>query len=42
MIFIDTWAWVALAIPEDQYHSQATETYRQLLGRRAGAVMLDQ
>ena len=22
MIFIDTWAWVALAIPEDQYHSQ--------------------
>ena len=41
MIFIDTWAWVALAIPEDQYHSQATETYRQLLGRREPMVTSD-
>ncbi len=34
MIFVDTWAWVALAIPEDQYHTQAAAIYRQLIENR--------
>lgn len=41
MIFIDTWAWVALAIPEDQYHAQAEAIYRLLLSTREPMVTSD-
>jgi predicted nucleic acid-binding protein len=31
MIFVDTWAWVALANGNDGYHLAARNTYKQLL-----------
>lgn len=34
MIFVDTWAWVALACTRDQYHHRASAEHRRLL--RAG------
>jgi predicted nucleic acid-binding protein len=30
MIFVDTWAWVALAAKRDQYHRQAVSTHKSL------------
>ena len=41
MIFIDTWAWVALAIPEDQHHTQAAAIYRRLIQSREPMVTSD-
>ena len=38
MIFVDTWAWVALAIPEDQVHLQAVAIYGQLIQNRERMV----
>ena len=34
MIFVDTWAWIALADESDQYHDIATEQHRKLLNKR--------
>jgi predicted nucleic acid-binding protein len=36
MIFVDTWAWIALAVERDQYHNLAGEHHRHLrqMGRR--------
>ena len=34
MIFVDTWAWVALACKRDQYHPRAKAEHRRL--QRAG------
>jgi len=36
MIFLDTWAWVALACKRDQYHSRVSAEHRRLqqAGRR--------
>lgn len=41
MTFVDTWAWVALAVPEDQYHAQALATYRFLVQGREPMVTSD-
>lgn len=30
MIFLDTWAWVALACRRDQYHHRARSEHRRL------------
>lgn len=36
MIFVDTWAWVALVLRRDQYHQAATVEHRRLLQARRG------
>jgi predicted nucleic acid-binding protein len=36
MIFVDTWAWVALACKRDQYHHRVRAEHRRL--QRAGRV----
>ena len=34
MIFVDTWAWIALAVKRDQYHATVMAQHQQL--RKAG------
>lgn len=34
MIFVDSWAWIALAVERDQYHDPAQEQHRRF--RQAG------
>lgn len=34
MIFVDTWAWIALALKRDQYHQAAKAAHRRLLRSR--------
>jgi predicted nucleic acid-binding protein len=34
MIFVDTWAWVALALTKDQYHRIAITAHRRFLRKR--------
>lgn len=34
MIFVDTWAWVALADTSDSYHRKAKATHRKLMKAR--------
>lgn len=41
MTFIDTWAWVALAAPGDQYHARALTSYRILVQSREPMVTSD-
>jgi predicted nucleic acid-binding protein len=41
MIFVDTWAWVALALKRDQYHQQAKTAHRRLLQARRPYVTTD-
>jgi predicted nucleic acid-binding protein len=41
MIFVDTWAWVALASEEDQYHAAAQKAHRRLKKKRPRYVTTD-
>jgi hypothetical protein len=41
MIFVDTWAWIALADRRDQYHQQATGQHQQFLKQRQLYVTTD-
>jgi predicted nucleic acid-binding protein len=41
MIFVDTWAWIALADETDQYHAAATKQHRKLLKNRRRYVTSD-
>jgi predicted nucleic acid-binding protein len=41
MIFVDTWAWVALADKSDAYHRNAKAQHRKLLRTRRRYVTTD-
>lgn len=41
MIFVDTWAWVALADRHDQYHPKAKVAHKQLTAARRQYVTTD-
>ena len=41
MIFVDTWAWIALADQSDQYHAIAAGQHRKLLQQRRQYVTSD-
>ena len=41
MIFIDTWAWVALALNKDQYHRKATAAHRRFVKQHRRYVTTD-
>src|SRR5262249_11536226 len=41
VIFVDTWAWIALASADDQYHGQATREHGRLKKRRQRYVTSD-
>jgi predicted nucleic acid-binding protein len=41
MIFVDTWAWVALACTRDQYHHRVRAEHRRLLRARRRYVTTD-
>jgi predicted nucleic acid-binding protein len=34
MIFVDTWAWIALSSRRDQYHAAAQAVHRQISGKQ--------
>jgi predicted nucleic acid-binding protein len=40
-IFVDTWAWIALASDDDQFHSAATDQHRRLKRKHRRYVMTD-
>jgi predicted nucleic acid-binding protein len=40
-IFVDTWAWVALASADDQYHASAASEHRQLKAKKRPYVTTD-
>ena len=40
-IFVDTWAWIALASADDQYHAAATDQHRKLRRKRRTYVTTD-
>ncbi|MHC4181705.1 MAG: type II toxin-antitoxin system VapC family toxin [Planctomycetota bacterium] len=41
MIFVDTWAWIALAVRRDQYHDLVQEHHRRLRETRRPYVTTD-
>jgi predicted nucleic acid-binding protein len=41
MIFVDTWAWIALVDETDQYHSAARKQHRRFLKNRRRYVTSD-
>jgi len=41
MIFVDTWAWIALADRSDPYHRQATQQHQELVAMRRPYVTSD-
>ncbi len=41
MIFVDTWAWVALADKSDPYHRKAKAAHKKLLRRKRRYVTTD-
>lgn len=41
MIFVDTWAWIALAVDRDQYHALARQHHRRLRQTRRRYVTTD-
>jgi predicted nucleic acid-binding protein len=41
MIFVDTWAWIALADASDQYHRVAVKQHRKLVKNRRKYVTSD-
>jgi len=41
MIFVDTWAWVALALKLDQFHQKAKRAHKQLLRANRQYVVSD-
>jgi uncharacterized protein len=41
MIFVDTWAWVALADKSNQFHAIAEKQHRMLVKHRRGYVTSD-
>ncbi len=41
MIFVDTWAWIALLDDTDQYHRDAQKAHRKLLRKRHKYVTSD-
>ena len=41
MIFVDTWAWVALALKLDQYHQRAKRAHKQLIRAKRRYVTTD-
>ncbi|HWY87148.1 MAG TPA: PIN domain-containing protein [Gemmataceae bacterium] len=41
MIFVDTWAWIALLDDTDQYHRAAEKLHRKLLKKRRKFVTSD-
>jgi predicted nucleic acid-binding protein len=41
MIFVDTWAWIALAVKKDQHHAAAQKAHRRLKKRRRRYVLTD-
>lgn len=41
MIFVDTWAWIALAVQRDRYHDLAQEHHRRLRQTRRRYVTTD-
>jgi len=41
MIFVDTWAWVALADRSDPYHRQAKQQHDELVAVRRRYVTSD-
>lgn len=38
MVFVDTWGWLALADPQDPFHSEAVECYREF-GKKVGGIV---
>ena len=40
-IFVDTWAWIALASADDQHHAAAIDEHRKLKRKRRGYVTTD-
>src|SRR5262249_16136086 len=41
MIFVDTWAWLALAYAKDPYHATAAREHRRLRQQKRGYVTTD-
>ena len=41
MILVDTWAWVALAVKNDQYYAAARREHRRQVKRRRRFVTTD-
>jgi predicted nucleic acid-binding protein len=41
MIFVDSWAWIALADKSDQYHRKAKAEHKKLLGAKQRYVTTD-
>jgi predicted nucleic acid-binding protein len=41
MIFVDTWAWAALALKLDQYHQKAKQAHKQFLRAKRPYVTTD-
>jgi predicted nucleic acid-binding protein len=41
MIYVDTWAWIALLDDTDQYHGEAEKAHRKLQNRRRKYVTSD-
>ena len=41
MIFVDTWAWVALALSRDQFHRKATAAHHRFVKQRRRYVTTD-
>ena len=41
MIFVDSWAWIALADKDDPYHRKAKAQHKKLTGARQQYVTTD-
>ena len=41
MIFVDSWAWIALADEDDPYHRKAKAQHKKLTGARQQYVTTD-
>ena len=41
MIFVDTWAWIGLAVKRDQYHAEIQAQHEQLREQRRRCVTTD-
>jgi predicted nucleic acid-binding protein len=41
MVFVDTWAWIALAVPRDQYHAVAKRQHAEFIAAGREYVTTD-